>query len=89
VLTAIATARTRELAAADARTGPLAASGHQVDAVGGGYDRAFLIAAAFAASASLVSLAAARSRRAAPVIPSTQAAVPSTQAAGSAQGDTA
>ena len=56
----------QELAAADARTGPLAAPGHQVAAVVGGYDRAFLIAGAFAAGASLVSMAAARSRRAAP-----------------------
>jgi EmrB/QacA subfamily drug resistance transporter len=63
VLTAVATARTRALAA----------PGHQVAAVVGGYDRAFLVAAAFAAAASLVSLATARaSRAAAPVIPSTQ-----------------
>jgi EmrB/QacA subfamily drug resistance transporter len=63
VLTAVATARTRALAA----------PGHQVAAVVGGYDRAFLIAAAFAAASSLVSLATARTRRAAaPVIPTTQ-----------------
>jgi EmrB/QacA subfamily drug resistance transporter len=63
VLTAVATARTRALAA----------PGHQAAAVVGGYDRAFLIAAAFAAAASLVSLATARTRRAAaPVIPDTQ-----------------
>jgi EmrB/QacA subfamily drug resistance transporter len=80
VLTAVATARTRALAAA----------GHQVAAVVGGYDRAFLIAAAFAAGASLVSLATARTRRAAaPVIPSTQATVPSTQAAAPAHGNAA
>jgi MFS family permease len=74
VLAAVATARTRELAAiATARTGPLAAPGHQVAAVVGGYDRAFLIAAALAAGASLVSLATARTRRAtSPAIPSTQ-----------------
>jgi EmrB/QacA subfamily drug resistance transporter len=66
VLTAVATARTRALAD----------PGHQVTAVVGGYDRAFLIAAAFAATASLVSLvslATARSRRVVtPVIPDTQ-----------------
>jgi hypothetical protein len=66
VLTAVATARTRALAA----------PGHQVAAVVGGYDRAFLIAAAFAAASSLVnlvSLATVRTRRAAdPVIPATQ-----------------
>jgi EmrB/QacA subfamily drug resistance transporter len=54
VLTAVATARTRALAA----------PGHQVSAVVGGFDRAFLIAAGFAAAASLLSLATARSRRA-------------------------
>jgi predicted MFS family arabinose efflux permease len=59
VLTAVATARTRALAA----------PGHEVAAVVGGYDRAFLIAAAFAAGASLVSLASVRSRRASPVNP--------------------
>src|SRR5215469_5242186 len=63
VLTAVATARTRELAA----------PGHSAAAVVGGYDRAFLIAAAFAAAASLVSLAGlgtVRTRRAAaPVTP--------------------
>jgi predicted MFS family arabinose efflux permease len=53
VLTAVATARTRALDA----------PGHQVAAVVGGYDRAFLIAAAFAAGASLVSLAAVRRHR--------------------------
>jgi ribosomal protein L9 len=63
VLTAVATARTRALAA----------PGHQAAAVVGGYDRAFLIAAGFAAAASLVSLATARTRRAAtPVVPDTQ-----------------
>src|SRR5205807_9933668 len=63
VLTAVATARTRALAA----------PGHQAAAVVGGYDRAFLIAAAFAATASLVSLATARTRRAtAPAVPDTQ-----------------
>jgi MFS family permease len=63
VLTAVATARTRALAA----------PGHQVTAVVGGYDRAFLIAAAFAAAASLVSLTTARTRRViTPVIPDTQ-----------------
>jgi len=65
VLTAVAMARTRALAA----------PGHQVAAVVGGYDRAFLIAA-FAAASSLVSLATVpptRTRRAAaPVIPTTQ-----------------
>jgi MFS family permease len=62
VLTAVATARTRALAT----------PGHQVAAEVGGYDRAFLIAAAFAAAASLVSLATARARRAAaPTVPST------------------
>jgi hypothetical protein len=62
VLTAVATARTRALAA----------PGHQVTAVVGGYDRAFLIAAAFAAGASLLSLATARTRRVVtPVIPDT------------------
>lgn len=72
VLTAVATARTREQAAA-ARTPALAAPGHEAAAVVGGYDRAFLIAAAFAAGASLVSLATARTRRVpAPVTPSTQ-----------------
>jgi hypothetical protein len=49
VLTAVATARTRTLAA----------PGHQAIAVVAGYDRAFAIAAA----ASLVSLAATRTRR--------------------------
>jgi EmrB/QacA subfamily drug resistance transporter len=71
VLTAVATARTRALAD----------PGHQVAAVVGGYDRAFLIAAAFAAASSLVSLvslATARTRRAAPVIPDTQ--IPAAQA---------
>jgi predicted MFS family arabinose efflux permease len=53
VLTAVATARTRALAA----------PGHQVIAVVAGYDRAFAIAAGFAAAASLLSLAAARTRR--------------------------
>ena len=53
VLTAVATARTRQLAA----------PGHQVIAVVGGYDRAFAIAAGFAAAASLLSLATARTRR--------------------------
>ena len=53
VLTAVATARTRALAA----------PGHQAVAVVGGYDRAFLVAAGFAAAASLLSLAAARTRR--------------------------
>ena len=53
VLTAVATARTRALAA----------PGHQAVAVVGGYDRAFLIAAAFAAAASLLSLATVRTRR--------------------------
>jgi hypothetical protein len=65
VLTAVATARTRALAA----------PGHQVAAVVGGYDRAFLIAAAFAAASSLVSLATVpltwTRRAAAPVIPRT------------------
>jgi EmrB/QacA subfamily drug resistance transporter len=63
VLTAVATARTRALAA----------PGHQAAAVVGGYDRAFLIAAAFAAAASLVSLTTARARRAAaPTVPGTR-----------------
>jgi len=53
VLTAVATARTRALGA----------PGHQVIAVVGGYDRAFAIAAGFAAAASLLSLATARTRR--------------------------
>jgi len=53
VLTAVATARTRALGA----------PGHQVIAVVGGYDRAFAIAAGFAAAASLLSLATARSWR--------------------------
>ena len=53
VLTAVATARTRALAA----------PGHQVIAVVGGYDRAFAIAAGFAAAASLLSLATAGTRR--------------------------
>ncbi len=53
VLTAVATARTRALAA----------PGHQVSAVVGGFDRAFLIAGGFAAAASLLSLATARTRR--------------------------
>lgn len=53
VLTAVATARTRALAA----------PGHQVIAVVGGYDRAFAIAAGFAAAASLLSLATGRTRR--------------------------
>jgi EmrB/QacA subfamily drug resistance transporter len=53
VLTAVATARARALSA----------PGHQVSAVVGGYDRAFLIAACFAAAASILSLAAIRSRR--------------------------
>jgi sugar phosphate permease len=53
VLTAVATAHTRALAA----------PGHQVVAVVGGYDRAFLVAAGFAAAASLLSLAGARTRR--------------------------
>src|SRR5579863_5202130 len=69
VLTAVATARTRALAV----------PGHQVSAVVGGFDRAFLIAAAFAAAASLVSLATVRTRRAADlVIPGT--AVPAAPA---------
>ncbi len=54
VLTAVATARTRALAA----------PGHQVSAVVGGFDRAFLVAAGFAAAASLLSLATTRTRRA-------------------------
>ena len=53
VLTAVATARTRALAA----------PGHQVIAVVGGYDRAFAIAAGFAAAASLITLATTRTRR--------------------------
>jgi hypothetical protein len=53
VLTAVATARTRALAA----------PGHQVIAVVGGYDRAFATAAGFAAAASLLSLATTRTRR--------------------------
>ena len=53
VLTAVATARTRALAA----------PGHQVIAVVGGYDRAFAIAAGFAAAASLLSLTSTRTRR--------------------------
>ena len=53
VLTAVATARTRALAS----------PGHQVSAVVGGFDRAFLVAACFAAAASLLSLAAVRTRR--------------------------
>jgi EmrB/QacA subfamily drug resistance transporter len=53
VLTAVATARTRALAA----------PGHQVAAVVGGFDRAFLVAAGFAAAASLLSLVTARTRR--------------------------
>jgi EmrB/QacA subfamily drug resistance transporter len=53
VLTAVATAHTRALAA----------PGHQVSAVVGGFDRAFLIAAGFAAAASLLSLTTARTRR--------------------------
>ena len=63
VLTAVATARTRALVA----------PGHQAAAVVGGYDRAFLIAAAFAAAASLVSLATARTRRViTPAVPDAQ-----------------
>lgn len=53
VLTAVATARTRALAA----------PGHQVIAVVGGFDRAFLIAAGFAAAASILGLATIRTRR--------------------------
>jgi EmrB/QacA subfamily drug resistance transporter len=53
VLTAVATARTRALAA----------PGHQVSAVVGGFDRAFLVAAGFAAAASLLSLATSRTGR--------------------------
>jgi hypothetical protein len=53
VLTAVATARTRALAA----------PGHQAVAVVGGFDRAFLVAAGFAAAASLLSLATVRTRR--------------------------
>jgi len=53
VLTAVATARTRALAA----------PGHQAIAVVGGYDRAFAIAAGFAAAASLITLATTRTRR--------------------------
>jgi predicted MFS family arabinose efflux permease len=64
VLTAVATARTRALSA----------PGHQVIAVVGGYDRAFLVAAGFAAAASLLSLATARTPR------RTSAAGPDTQA---------
>jgi EmrB/QacA subfamily drug resistance transporter len=74
VLTAVATARTRELAA----------PGHPAAAVVGGYDRAFLIAAAFAAAASLVSLAglgAGRTRHAAaPVTPGSKAPAAPTHA---------
>jgi hypothetical protein len=58
VLTAVATARARGLA------GP----GHQVSAMVGGFDRAFLIAAGFAAAASLLSLATARTRRTATTV---------------------
>src|SRR5215467_2800480 len=54
VLTAVATARTRALAA----------PGHQVSAVVGGFDRAFLVAAGFAAAASIFGLATVRTRRA-------------------------
>lgn len=54
VLAAVATARTRALAA----------PGHQVSALVGGFDRAFLLAAAFAAAASILSLTAIRTRRA-------------------------
>lgn len=50
-------------AVAIARTQTLAAPGQQVAAVVGGYDRAFLIAAAFAAGASVVSLATVRKRQ--------------------------
>jgi len=53
VLTAVAAARTRALAA----------PGHQAVAVVGGFDRAFLIAAGFAAAASLLGLATVRTRR--------------------------
>ena len=53
VLTAVATARTRALAA----------PGHQAAAVVGGFDRAFLIAAGFAAAASILSLTTAWTRR--------------------------
>jgi EmrB/QacA subfamily drug resistance transporter len=53
VLTAVATAHTRALAA----------QGHQVIAVVGGFDRAFLIAAGFAATASILGLATIRTRR--------------------------
>jgi EmrB/QacA subfamily drug resistance transporter len=54
VLTAVATARTRALAA----------SGHAITAVVGGFDRAFLLAAGFAAAAAVLSLATSRTRRA-------------------------
>ena len=54
VLTAVATARTRALAT----------PGPQVTAVVGGFDRAFLIAAGFAAAASLLSLATVLTHRA-------------------------
>ena len=76
MLTALATAGTRSWPPSTPAPGrwPLAAPGHQVAAVVGGYDRAFLIAAAFAAAASLVSLTTARTRRVVtPVIPDTQA----------------
>jgi hypothetical protein len=53
VLTAVATARTHALAA----------PGHQAVAVVGGFDRAFLVAAGFAAAASLLSLVTVRTRR--------------------------
>ena len=53
VLTAVAAARTRALAA----------PGHQVSAVVGGFDRAFLIAAGFAAAASILELATIRAGR--------------------------
>jgi sugar phosphate permease len=50
-------------AVAAARTQALAAPGHHVSAVVGGFDRAFLIAAGFAAAASILGLATIRTRR--------------------------
>src|SRR5215469_17865241 len=64
VLTAVATARTQALAA----------PGHEVSALVGGFDRAFLIAAGFAAAASIFGLATVRTRR------GVTAAKPGTQA---------
>jgi EmrB/QacA subfamily drug resistance transporter len=75
VLTAVATARARALAA----------PGHQLAAMVGGYDRAFVTAAGVVAAASLLSLATARTRRrSGPATPDNQASAARVPAADAA-----